>query len=102
MGGHAVLASSLERDAECVVAVSAPVIPVPDEIARGIAGRKLYVCASEDASGATPHVLSSFAALGRPKELRIFDGTEHSLEMLRAPYGDRVLDAVVEFVCRRA
>ncbi|CAN5237541.1 hypothetical protein BH18CHL2_BH18CHL2_10580 [soil metagenome] len=101
MGGHAVLASSLEGDAECVVAVSAPVVPVPGEIGRRVTGRKLYVCASDDSAGATPHVLSSFAELQRPKELRVFDGTEHSIAMLRSTYGAAVLGAIVEFVCRR-
>ena len=101
MGGHAVLASSLDGDVECVVAVSAPVVPVPAEIGRRVTGRKLFVCASEDPS-VVPHVLATFADLERPKELRIFDGVEHSIAMLRSAYGDTVLSAVVEFVCRRA
>ncbi len=102
MGGHAVLASSFERDVDAVVSVSAPVEPVADELSKRVSGRKLYVCASEDRGGATAHVLASFAALERPKELRIFDGTEHSIAMFTSPYGRRVIEAIVEFVCRRA
>jgi len=102
MGGHAVLASSFERDVDAVVSVSAPVEPVADELSKRVSGRKLYVCASEDRGGATAHVLASFAALERPKELRIFDGTEHSIGMFKAPYGRRVIEAIVEFVCQPA
>lgn len=98
MGGHAVIGSSLERDAECVVSISAPVVAVPERISRAVWGRALYVCASDDGAGATPHVLASFAALGEPKRLALFGGTEHSLGMFRAPYGDDALRTVVEFV----
>src|SRR5205814_9007381 len=59
-GGHAILASSFDADVECVVSISAPVVPVADELSRRISGRKLFVCASEDASGAMPHVQRAF------------------------------------------
>src|SRR5712691_9095441 len=39
MGGSAVLASSFEGDIDCVVAISAPVAAVPDELAKKITGR---------------------------------------------------------------
>ena len=100
LGGHAVLASSFEGDIECVVVVSAPVIATPDELSRRITGRKLFVCANEDASGAYPHVQRAFTAAAAPKTLLTFGGREHSRGMFAAPYGDEALSAIVDFVAR--
>ncbi|HEX4743740.1 MAG TPA: alpha/beta fold hydrolase [Candidatus Limnocylindria bacterium] len=100
LGGHAVLASSFERDNECLVSISAPVAPVPDELSRRVHGRKLYVCAQEDADGAFPNVLASFAALAEPKQLAVFGGTAHSRRMFTEPYADDMLDLVVSFVAK--
>ena len=100
MGGHAVLASSFDRDIECVVSVSAPVVAVDDALSRQISGRKLFVCASDDASGATPHVLHSFEICGDPKTLLLFGGKEHSRGMFAAPYRGEAIDAIVDFVAR--
>ena len=99
LGGHAVIASSFEEDVESVVSVSAPVVPMPDELAKRITGRKLFVCASGDRC--VPEVLRTFGAADRPKELRIFDGREHSIAMFRTAYGPAVIDTIVEFACRR-
>lgn len=99
MGGHAVLASSFEGDVESVVSISAPVTETPDELARRISGRKLFVCADEDSSGAATHVLRAFAAAERPKTLLLFGGKEHSRGMFAAPYGE-ALSAIVDFVAR--
>lgn len=100
MGGHAILASSLEADVECVVSVSAPVVAVPDELSRRITGRKLFVCADADATGAAPHVLHCFDVVSRPKTLLMFGGNEHSRGMFAAPYGAEVVEAIVDFVAR--
>lgn len=100
LGGHAVLASSFEGDVECVVSVSAPVIQTADELSRRIGGRKLFVCADEDSTGATPHVLRAFTAAASPKELLVFGGKEHSRGMFAAPYGDDAIHAIVDFVSR--
>lgn len=100
LGGHAVLASSIDGDAECVVALSAPVTPTPDELMRRVRGRTLFVCADEDALGAAPNVLRAFGAVSGPKALLMFGGKEHSRGMFEAPYGDEVLTATVEFVAR--
>jgi pimeloyl-ACP methyl ester carboxylesterase len=100
MGGHAILASSLEADVECIVSVSAPVVAVPDDLSRRVTGRKLFVCADGDARGAGPHVLHCFAAVDRPKTLLMFGGNEHSRGMFAAPYGAEAIDAIVEFVAR--
>jgi pimeloyl-ACP methyl ester carboxylesterase len=101
MGGSAVLASSFEADVECVVAISAPVAAVPDELSKKITGRKLFVCADRDSLRATPNVLSCFTATGAPKKVVLFGGREHSRAMFGASYGDEALDDIVEFVCRR-
>jgi dienelactone hydrolase len=100
MGGHAVLASSFERDIECVVSVSAPVVATPDELVRRVTGRKLFVCASEDTTGAMPHVQTAFAAASDPKTLLAFGGKEHSRAMFVAPYGADVMSAIVDFVAK--
>lgn len=100
LGGHAVLASSFEGDVECVVTLSAPVAPVPDELSRRVRGRVLYVCADRDSDGAYPNVLASFAALTVPKTLLVLGGDEHSRAMFSAPYADDMLDAVGAFVAR--
>jgi pimeloyl-ACP methyl ester carboxylesterase len=100
MGGSAVLASSFEEDIECVVAISAPVAAVPDELSKKISGRKLFVCADRDSLRATPNVLSCFAAASAPKKLVLFGGREHSRAMFGASYGDEALGEIVEFVCR--
>jgi pimeloyl-ACP methyl ester carboxylesterase len=102
MGGSAVLASSFESDIECVVAISAPVAAVPDELSKKITGRKLFVCADHDSLRATPNVLACFAAASAPKKVVLFGGREHSRAMFTAPYGDEALEEIVEFVCRRA
>lgn len=100
LGGHAVLASSLEADIECLVSISAPVVELPDELSRRITSRKLFVCANEDPSGAMAHVQRAFDAASRPKTLVVFGGKEHSRGMFVAPYGDEVLTAIVDFVAR--
>jgi dienelactone hydrolase len=101
MGGSAVLASSFEADVECVVAISAPVAAVPDELSKKISGRKLFVCADRDSLRATPNVLGCFSAATAPKKLVLFGGREHSRAMFTASYGDEALSEMVEFVCRR-
>ncbi|HET8569487.1 MAG TPA: alpha/beta fold hydrolase [Candidatus Limnocylindria bacterium] len=99
MGGHAVMASSFERDVESVISVSAPVLPVPDALAKRITGRKLFLCASGDPC--LQEVLRTFAVVERPKELRVFEGAEHSRGMFGSSYGPAVILAMVEFACRR-
>src|SRR5205814_1123822 len=101
MGGSAVLASSFEGDVECVVAISAPVAAIPDELSKKITGRKLFVCADRDSLRATPNVLGCFTAASAPKKLVLFGGREHSRAMFSAAYGDEALGEIVEFVCRR-
>ena len=98
MGGHAILASSFEADVECIVSVSAPVTPVPDELSRNVSGRKLFVCANGDP--AAPHVLRFYELVAMPKTLLMFGGSEHSRAMFAAPYGAEALEAIVEFVGR--
>jgi pimeloyl-ACP methyl ester carboxylesterase len=100
LGGHAVLASSFEGDIECVVSISAPVVASADELSRRITGRKLFVCANEDTSGAMPHVLRAFEVAGIPKTLLAFGGKEHSRGMFAAPYGAEALEAIIAFVTR--
>jgi pimeloyl-ACP methyl ester carboxylesterase len=100
MGGHAVLASSFDGDVECVVSISAPVVATPDELLRRITGRKLFVCADQDASGAMPHVLHAFELVGAQKTLLAFGGKEHSRGMFAAPYAEEAIGAIVDFVAR--
>jgi pimeloyl-ACP methyl ester carboxylesterase len=100
LGGHAVLASSFDRDIECVVAVSAPLLATPDELSRRVTGRKLFVCANEDTTGAMAHVRRAFDAASLPKTLLVFGGKEHSRGMFAAPYGDEALEAIIDFVAR--
>lgn len=102
MGGSVVLASSFENDIDCVVAISAPVAAVPDELSKRITGRKLFVCADRDSLRATPNVLRCFMETGAPKTLVMFGGREHSRAMFKASYGQEALAAILEFVCRRA
>lgn len=100
LGGHAVLAAALEDEVECVVSISAPVAPVPDELSARVRGRKLYVGTSEDAGGATPHMIASFHALTGMKELVLFGGKEHSRGIFAAPYGPDAIAAIVDFVAK--
>ena len=100
MGGHAVLASSFEADAECVVSISAPVVATADELLRRVSGRALFVCADQDSLGAWPHVLHAFEVVRGPKTLLAFGGKEHSRGMFAAPYGDEAIGAIVDFVAR--
>ncbi len=100
LGGHAVLASSFERDNECLVSISSPVVAVPDELSSRVHGRKLYVCAQEDRGGAFPHVLKSFAALKEPKMLVTFGGEVHSRWMFDEPYGRDMLELILHFVAK--
>lgn len=100
MGGHAILASSFEADVECIVSVSAPVVPVADDLSRRITGRKLFVCADRDSLGAAPHVLRCFDVVATPKTLIMFGGQEHARGMFAAPYGPEALEAIVDFVVR--
>jgi pimeloyl-ACP methyl ester carboxylesterase len=101
MGGHAVLASSFERDVECVVSVSAPVVEVDDALSRKVTGRKLFICANEDSMGAAPHVLRTFELCASPKTLLMFGAKEHSIGMFHAPYGSEVIAAMLDFVAGR-
>jgi pimeloyl-ACP methyl ester carboxylesterase len=98
LGGHAVLASSFDGDIECVVSVSAPVLETPDELSRRVTGRKLFLCADADTTGAMPHVQRAFAAAARPKMLLVFGGGEHSRGMFAAAYGEDAMRAIVDFV----
>lgn len=101
MGGHAALASSFERDVECVVSVSAPVVAVDDALSRKVSGRKLFICSNEDHMGATPHVLHMFNLCDAPKTLLMFGAKEHSNGMFHAPYGSEVIAAMLDFVAGR-
>jgi hypothetical protein len=101
MGGHAALASSFERDIECVVSISAPVEPVDDALSRRVSGRKLFICANEDHMGAAPHVLRTFDVCDRPKTLLMFGANEHSRGLLSGPHGGEVVAAMVDFVVGR-
>jgi len=98
MGGYAVLASSFERDIECVVSVSSPVEALDDALARRVTGRKLFICADEDSYGAAPHVARAFGAAASPKMLVMHGGKEHSAGMFHAPYGPSVLQTILDFV----
>jgi len=100
MGGHAILASSFEADVESIVSISAPVVAVPDELSRRITGRKLFVCADGDRSGAAQHVPHCFDVVSRPKTLLMFGGNEHARGMFAAPYGPEAIEAIVDFVTR--
>lgn len=100
MGGHAVLGAAMSDDVECVVAISAPVTAVPDEMSAAVRGRKLYVGTSDDAIGATDHILASFRALRGDKRLLLFGGKEHSRGMFAAPYGADAIAAIVDFVAK--
>jgi pimeloyl-ACP methyl ester carboxylesterase len=101
MGGHAALASSFDRDVECVVSISAPVVAVDDALARKVSGRKLFICANEDSYGAAPHVLHTFDICDAPKTLLMFGAKEHSNGMFNAPYGPEVIAAMLDFVAGR-
>src|ERR1700716_821563 len=98
MGGHAILASSFERDVECVVSVSAPVVEVDDALSRKVTGRKLFICANEDHMGAAPHVLRTFDVCERPKTLLMFGAKEHSRGLLSGPNGPEAIAAILDFV----
>lgn len=100
LGGHAVLAAAIDEDVECVATVSAPVTAVPDDLSAGVRGRKLYVGTSDDASGATPHMIASFRALAGAKALLLFGGREHSRGLFAAPYADEAIAALVDFVAK--
>jgi alpha-beta hydrolase superfamily lysophospholipase len=100
MGGSAALGAAMQTDVECVVALSAPVREVPDEMSAMVRGRKLYICAIGDTMRAAPNVLASFKALKPPKQLLYFGGKEHSRAMFKAPYGKEVIEAMVGFVAR--
>jgi pimeloyl-ACP methyl ester carboxylesterase len=100
LGGHAVLASSFDGDVESVVSISAPVVTTPDELSRRVTGRKLFVCANEDTTGAWPHVLRAFQAAHAPKTLLAFGAKEHSRGMFAAPYGEDAIQAIVDFVTK--
>ena len=101
MGGHAVLASSFERDIECVVSVSAPVEAVDDALSRKVSGRKLFICANEDSMGAAPHVLRTFDVCDQPKTLLMFGATEHSRGLLSGRHGPEAIAAILDFVAGR-
>lgn len=98
LGGHAVLASSWDRDNECVVSISSPVLPVEDELSARVHGRKLYVCAQDDPAFA--NVLTSFRALGEPKMLVGFGGGVHSRWMFDQSYGPDMLALILDFVAK--
>jgi pimeloyl-ACP methyl ester carboxylesterase len=100
LGGHAVIGSSLEADIECVVCVSAPVAAVPDDLARRMTGRKLFVCATQDPSGAARHARRCHEAAAEPKELVFYEGREHARGMFAAPYGREVIEKILDFVAR--
>jgi alpha-beta hydrolase superfamily lysophospholipase len=100
MGGHAVLGAAMSEDVECVVSISAPVTAVPDQMSAAVRGRKLYIGTSDDAIGATPHVVTSFHALQGDKRLLLFGGKEHSRGMFAAPYGGDAIAAIVDFVAK--
>lgn len=97
-GGHVVLASSLDRDNECVAFISAPVATVPEELSSKIHGRKIFICATRDRSGAFPNVLASFEAAQEPKVLVAFAGDEHSRTMFKAPYAEELFRQLLDFV----
>ena len=99
-GGHVVLASSFDRDNECVASISAPVSPIPEALSTRIHGRKLFICTTHDGSGAFPNVLASFEAAQEPKVLVAFAGDEHSRQMFKAPYAEEFFTHLLDFLGR--
>src|SRR5207249_9257642 len=57
MGGSAVLALSFEHEDQGVAAVSVPVAGVPEELAKKVTARKLFVCADRASLRAPPSSL---------------------------------------------
>ena len=100
LGGHAVMASSFDGDNECLVSISAPVAPVPEELSRRIHGRKLFVCAKNDRGGALEHTLATFEVTPEPKMLVVFGGDKHSIGMFDQPYADEMFTVVLDFVTK--
>ena len=100
LGGHAVIASSFDRDNECLVSISAPVAPVPEELSRRIHGRKLFVCAKNDRGGALQHTLATFEVAPEPKMLVVFGGDRHSRGMFDQPYADEMFAVILDFLTR--
>lgn len=98
MGGHAVLMASTSVGPECVVAISAPVRPIPAADARQITGRKLFVCAERDSLGAAAAVQRAYEDAQEPKSIRLFPGREHSRAMFKARYGEEALTAILNFI----
>jgi len=98
LGGHAVMASSFERDNECLVSISSPVVPVADELSRRLHGRKLFVCAKGDPAFAK--VLATFEVTPEPKVLVTFGGDRHSRSMFDQPYAEEMWDLILDFVTR--
>jgi pimeloyl-ACP methyl ester carboxylesterase len=101
MGGHAALASTFEKDVECVVSISAPVEAVDDALSRKVTGRKLFICANQDHMGAAPHVLRTFDVCDKPKTLLMFGAKEHSRGLLSGPNGPEAIAAMLDFVAGR-
>lgn len=99
-GGHVVLASSFDLDNECLVAISSPVAPIPDELNPLVHGRKMFICATGDRSGAFPNVRACFDAVAEPKVLVAFAGEEHSRAMFGAPYAEEFFAQILDFVTR--
>lgn len=99
LGGHAVMASSFDADNECLVSISAPVAPLPDDLSRRIHGRKLFVLARDDRR-AFEHTLPTFEVTPEPKMLVVFGGDRHSRGMFDQPYAEELFTVIVDFVTR--
>lgn len=99
MGGYAVLGSSLDGDIESVVSQSAPGA-VPDDVLRGITGRKLFLGTDGDTVIVHEHMRHAFGVVSTPKTLLVFGGKEHSRGMFAAPYGEDAIAAMIDFVVK--
>lgn len=99
LGGGAVSRAAMVRGAgiERLVLLAG----VTEGPVQGMQGRKLFLMAREDASGAGPRLpgfRKQFEKTPGPKELLILEGSEHAQFLFATPQGERVMREIVRFL----
>lgn len=100
--------AALETDLEGVVVIaSGPSLGWPTEVRPEayslLAMPKLYVCAQDDSVDGNPTDLASLMTLmcrasSEPKELRLFPGKAHGIELFDTESGDELRELFVDFL----
>jgi alpha/beta superfamily hydrolase len=100
IGGAVTARSASQPAVACMVILSAPrewpVLPVTDDALRAISAPKLFLDSQNDEFA--DDIQAMYDASSPPKEIHLYVGAAHGLDMFGAPYADDLTQRIMSFV----